>query len=94
MYCPQTATKKVEIPSNVLKYCYNPATSKTLKSLKKEESCMDQSLRSIIQNTRRLVFFGGADLVIGRSIGEVLGELADLVPLYGIIGEKSNSNNE
>jgi NAD-dependent deacetylase len=31
---------------------------------------------------------GRADLAIGRPIGEVLGELADLVPLYGIIGEK------
>ncbi len=31
---------------------------------------------------------GRADLTIGRPIGEVLGEMADLVPLYGIIGEK------
>jgi len=28
---------------------------------------------------------GRADLVVSRPIGEVLGELADLVPLYGII---------
>jgi len=31
---------------------------------------------------------GRADLIIGRPIGEVLGEVADLVPLYGIIVEK------
>lgn len=30
---------------------------------------------------------GRADLTIGRPIGEVFGELADLVPLYDIIGE-------
>lgn len=34
---------------------------------------------------------GRADLSIGRAIGEVLGELADLVPLYGIINEKENA---
>jgi NAD-dependent deacetylase len=33
---------------------------------------------------------GRADLTIGRPIGEVLGEVADLVPLYGIIGENRN----
>jgi NAD-dependent deacetylase len=48
----------------------------------------------ILINKGATALDGRADLVIGRPIGEVLGELADLVPLYGIIGEKSNSNNE
>jgi len=37
---------------------------------------------------------GRADLIIGRPIGEVLGELADLVPLYDIIGEKRNNKRQ
>ncbi len=35
---------------------------------------------------------GRADLTIGRPIGEVLGELADLVPLYGIMNEDYKSS--
>lgn len=40
----------------------------------------------ILINKGATALDGRADLVIGRPIGEVLGELADLVPLYGIIG--------
>lgn len=36
---------------------------------------------------------GRADLTIGRPIGEVFHDLTDLVPLYGIINEKSNNKN-
>jgi NAD-dependent deacetylase len=37
---------------------------------------------------------GRADLTIGRPIGEVLGELGDLVPLYGIIDKDKKSTSK
>lgn len=42
----------------------------------------------ILINKGATALDGRADLVIGRPIGEVLGELADLSPLYGIIGKE------
>jgi NAD-dependent deacetylase len=42
----------------------------------------------ILINKDATALDGRADLTIGKPIGEVLGELADLVPLYGIIGEE------
>ena len=42
----------------------------------------------ILINKGATALDGRADLTIGKPIGEVLGELADLVPLYGIIGEE------
>lgn len=40
----------------------------------------------ILINKGATALDGRANLVIGRPIGEVLGELADLTPLYGIMG--------
>lgn len=48
----------------------------------------------ILINKGATALDGRADLVIGKPIGEVLGELADLAPLYDIMNGKQNSKKE